>query len=151
VEHEFLEAFERAGFYGVQIIARQDEPWATVEGIEFRSMTVRAYKGKEGPCMDHKQAVIYQGPWKSVTDDDGHELRRGVRTAVCEKTFDIYTKQPYADHITPVSPHEAVRPDEANQFDCRAGAIRDPQETKGRHFSKTELPIADCCGDSPCC
>lgn len=46
LEHEFLQAFEQAGFYGVEIVARQEEPWATLEGIEFRSMTVRAFKGR---------------------------------------------------------------------------------------------------------
>ena len=39
-------------------------PWAVVNGIEFRSMTVLAYKGKEGPCDDHREAVVYKGPWK---------------------------------------------------------------------------------------
>jgi len=81
-DDEFFRAFEEAGFYGVELISRQPEPWAVVEGIEFRSVTVRAYKGKEGPCLDRNQAVIYKGPWKTVTDDDGHQLFRGERIAV---------------------------------------------------------------------
>jgi hypothetical protein len=28
----------------VELVARQAEPWTVVEGIEFRSVTVRAYK-----------------------------------------------------------------------------------------------------------
>ncbi|MCG8583779.1 MAG: methyltransferase domain-containing protein, partial [Pirellulales bacterium] len=48
-EKKFFEAFEHAGFYGMTMLSRQEEAWATVEGIEFRSLTVRAYKGKEGP------------------------------------------------------------------------------------------------------
>ena len=87
VEHELLQQFEQAGFYGVEIVARQAEPWAVIEGIEFRSLSVRAFKGKEGPCDDYHQAVIYRGPFKSVTDDDGHVLRRGVRSAVCGKNL----------------------------------------------------------------
>jgi len=67
------------------VLERQAEPWRTVEGIEFRSVTVAAYKGKEGACLDQKLAVVYRGPWKYVEDDDGHILRRGVRTAVCER------------------------------------------------------------------
>jgi ubiquinone/menaquinone biosynthesis C-methylase UbiE len=47
VEHEFLKAFERTGFCGIEIVARQAEPWATIEGIEFRSITVRAFKGDD--------------------------------------------------------------------------------------------------------
>ncbi|MCH7750990.1 MAG: hypothetical protein IH898_02390 [Planctomycetes bacterium] len=151
VEHEFLEAFERAGFHGIEIIARQHEAWATVEGIEFRSMTVRAWKGKQGPCVDYNQAVIYKGPWKTVLDDDGHTLRRGVRMAVCDKTFKIYTQAPYADQIIPVPPHEPVRPEDAQEFDCCRNTVRHPRETKGQAFDKTELPTTDCCGLENCC
>jgi arsenite methyltransferase len=43
-ESAFLEAFAAAGFVTVELVARQDEPWTVVEGIEFRSVTVRAYK-----------------------------------------------------------------------------------------------------------
>ncbi len=55
-EAEFLQAFEEAGFYGIQIEKRQSEPWRTVAGIEFRSITVVAYKGKQGPCLERNQA-----------------------------------------------------------------------------------------------
>jgi len=58
-EDRFLQAFADAGLYGIEIAAYQSEPWAIVEGIEFRSMTGLAYKGKEGPCYDHGEAVIY--------------------------------------------------------------------------------------------
>ena len=55
MEGHFLEAFKRAGLRHVEILKRQDEAWAIVEGIEFRSLTVRAekptsasaYKGEE--------------------------------------------------------------------------------------------------------
>jgi SAM-dependent methyltransferase len=152
VEHEFLEEFERAGFYGAEIVVRLEEPWATIEGIEFRSITVRAFKGKDGPCLDHHQAVIYRGPWKSVTDDDGHVLRRGVRTAVCEKIFDIYTAQPYADEVIAVPPHQPVNADEAEPYDCRRNAVRDPRETKGLDFAETQLPGSNCCSpEGDCC
>lgn len=43
-EEAFTRAFEDAGFHGVAVIERQDEPWQIVEGIEFRSVTVAAYK-----------------------------------------------------------------------------------------------------------
>ena len=149
-EKRFLEMFEEAGFYGVEILDRQEEAWATVRGIEFRSLTVRAFKGKEGPCLDHHQAVIYNGPWKSVTDDDGHVLRRGVRTAVCEKTFDIYTKTPYADAVTAIAPHVEVKPEQAKEFRCRPAAERSPRETKGDGYGATELPGGGDCGPTCC-
>lgn len=151
VEDEFLAAFEQAGFYGVEIVARQEEPWAVVQGIEFRSMTVQAYKGKDGPCRDHHQAVVYRGPWRSVTDDDGHILRRGVRTAVCEKTFKIYSGPPYTEDIIPIAPVTEVAVDRANGFDCHAGEIRDPKQTKAGRATLEMLPESDCCSDGGCC
>jgi len=150
-EDAFLDQFEQAGFYGIEVVERQVEPWATVEGIEFRSMTVRAFKGKEGPCLDHKQAVVYRGPWKSVTDDDGHVLRRGVRTAVCEKTFNIYKNPPYAADLYALPPYTPVDAEQAEEFDCRRNAVRDPRETKGTNLNITQLPTTDCCGPDSCC
>ncbi|MFP3940678.1 MAG: methyltransferase domain-containing protein, partial [Thermoanaerobaculia bacterium] len=76
-EDGFLAAFEEAGFHGVRILELGGEPWRTVEGIEFRSLTVEAFKGKEGPCWERNQAVIYKGPFKEVLDDDGHRMERG--------------------------------------------------------------------------
>ena len=150
-EDAFLGAFEDAGFYGIEILKRQDEPWAVVDEIEFRSMTVRAWKGKEGPCRERRQAVIYQGPWKAVIDDDGHRLQRGQRMAVCDKTFQIYTNRPYASQITPVPTAIEVPQDEAVPYDCRRSAVRDPKETKLGRQGVEILPGGDCCSDGGCC
>lgn len=150
VESEFLDAFANVGFYGIELVDRPEAPWATVEGIEFRSITVRAFKGKEGPCMDHRQAVIYRGPWKQVQDDDGHTLRRGVPMAVCAKTFNIYTREPYADQIIPVPPRQPVAPEDVRPFDCRRDQRRAPRDTKGADFDETRLPDNNCCGSGNC-
>ena len=153
-EDAFLEAFEQAGFFGVEILERQAEPWAVIEGIEFRSLTVQAWKGKDGPCRDRRQAVIYRGPWKAVIDDDGHTLYRGQRMAACGKTFEIYTKPPYADQIIAVEPATPVPVESATDFDCSIDAVRNPQETKAVGDvplqSLTVMPTGDCCGPSCC-
>ncbi|API91485.1 methyltransferase [Virgibacillus pantothenticus] len=94
-EKEFINAFENAGFYGINIDKRE-ETWTTIKDIDFRSMTVIAYKGKEGPCIDKGQSVIYKGPFKHIEDDDDHIYQRGERTYVCEKTFNILKKEPYS-------------------------------------------------------
>lgn len=137
-EDLFLEAFEQAGFYGISLLERQEAPWRTVEGIEFRSVTVAAYKGKEGPCWDQKHAVVYRGPFRQVEDDDGHVLRRGIRTAVCEKTYGIYSQEPYRSHLELVPPRVLVPLEEALPFPCARGALkRDPKETKGEDYRVT--------------
>jgi len=147
-EDRFVQAFADAGLHGVEIVSRQSEPWAVVEGIEFRSMTVVAHKGKEGPCWEHNEAVIYKGPWKEVVDDDGHRLRRGERTAVCRKTFGILTGAPYGDSVAPVPPLVPVDPADARPFDCRATPRRDPAETK---HGAAPRDVAPGCGDGACC
>lgn len=144
-EDMFIEAFERAGFYGIEIVKRDEKPWRVVEGIEFRAITVVAYKGKQGACFERNQAVIYKGPWKRVIDDDGHVLERGARTAVCDKTFQIYQKEPYANDIIAVAPVENVELLDAKEFDCRRAAKRHPRETKGLEYNLTDLSGAECC------
>jgi ubiquinone/menaquinone biosynthesis C-methylase UbiE len=148
-EAEFLRAFAEAGFYGMEILKRDERPWRTIEGIEFRSVTVAAYKGKQGSCWDLNQAVIYKGPWSEVKDDDGHTLIRGVPMAVCEKTFRIYTREPYARDIIPVLPLTPISLGEARPFDCSRDAVRHPQETKGMEYRVT-TEAAACCGPEGC-
>jgi len=46
-EQEFLCAFEDAGFHGVTIEKSDQEPWRTVQEIEFLAVTITAYKSKE--------------------------------------------------------------------------------------------------------
>lgn len=149
-EDAFVTAFENAGFYGMEIVKRDEKPWRVVEGIEFRSVTVVAYKGKQGACFERNQAVIYKGPWKKVLDDDGHALERGARTAVCDKTFQIYSKEPYASQMILVEPIENINLEDAEEFDCKRTAKRNPRETKGLEYNLTDL-TGETCGDGGNC
>lgn len=149
-EHGFLEAFEEAGFYGVRVVDRQEEPWRTVDGIEFRSVTVEAFMGKEGPCIERNQAVVYRGPFKEVLDDDGHRMERGRRYAVCDKTYNIYKRAPYADSFDFIDPLEEVPVDQAEPFDCSRTELRHPRETKGLDYHATSEAQA-CCEPGDCC
>jgi arsenite methyltransferase len=136
-EEDFLRAFEEAKFYGIQIEEFRSEAYQTVEGIEFRGVTVTAHKGKEGPCIERNQAVIYRGPWKQVVDDDGHTLPRGVRIPVCDKTYRLYSRPPYEDQFILVPPREEVPLEKAGIFDCARDHKRDPRETKGLEYKVT--------------
>ena len=144
-EREFLKAFEDAGFYGIQVEARDEEPWQVVEGIEFRSLTVTAYKGKDGPCLERNQAVIYKGPWREVLDDDGHRFERGVPTAVCAKTHDIMGKAPYVDHVIQVQPAQEILEADAQVFDCRRDRLRTSDELKGASYESSSGSENSCC------
>ena len=149
-EDRFLKAFADAGLYGMQVVARDAKPWRTVEGLEFRSVTVVAYKGKEGPCLDHKQAVIYRGPFSEVRDDDGHRLPRGVPVAVCAKTFGLYSKEPYRAHFDLVEPRTPVPAEEVRPFPCGSDlVIRSAKETKGEGYAETTV-AGPACGPGCC-
>lgn len=146
-EQAFLAAFEDAGFYGVEFVKFESKPWQTVEGIEFRSVTVRAWKGKQGACLERNQAVIYKGPFKKVLDDDGHAMERGKRYAVCEKTFDIYSRPPYAESFERIEPINEIEWENAKKFVCEGTRERSPRETKGQDYKQTteQIPGIDCC------
>jgi ubiquinone/menaquinone biosynthesis C-methylase UbiE len=150
-EEDFLRAFEAAKFYGIQIEEFRSEAYQTVEGIEFRAVTVTAYKGKEGPCIERNQAVIYRGPWKQVVDDDGHTLPRGARVAVCDKTYRLYSRPPYQDQLILVPPREQVAVEKAGVFDCSRDHKRHPRETKGAEYKVTNASTGVCGPGSTCC
>jgi hypothetical protein len=101
-EQGFLTALEDAGFHGLEWAEFAETPWRVIKGIEFRAVVVTAHKGKQGPCPDAGQSVIYRGPWSEVRDDDGHVFRRGVRTPVCIKTHDLMQRAPYAGKLVGV-------------------------------------------------
>jgi len=153
LEEQFLAMFQDAGFHGIEILKRQEEPWQTIDGIEFRSMTVRAYKGKQGPCHERNQAVVYRGPWKQVCDDDGHVYYRGRRMAVCDKTYKLLTdpRGPYVQEMIGIEPYESIPADQAEPFHCKSASTRHPRQTKGHDYDATLVKEdASCAGDSCC-
>jgi len=152
-EDHFLEAFEEAGFYGCEIVKRDDQPWQTVNGIEFRSVTVQAFKGKAGPSLERNQAVIYRGPFSQVADDDGHVYYRGERMAVCDKTFNILQRPPYAGMFAAISPRVEVPLDQAGEFAGEGDSLRHPKVSKGENYDATKQSSEDCCGPATdsCC
>ena len=150
-EEGFITAFEQAGFYGIQILNRGFEPWRTVQGIEFRSITVEAFKGKQGPCFERNQAVVYRGPFKEVLDDDNHRMERGRRYAVCDKTYNLYKKAPYRNFFDFIDPLVEVPLADAKPFDCSRTTLRHPKETKGQDYDVTTETNSQCCDGGSCC
>lgn len=95
---------------------------------------------------------MYKGPWRSVTDDDGHTLYRGQRMAVCDKTFLIYSSEPYRKDIELIEPYDDILLSEARVFDCRRVAVRSSHETKALEYNLTRTTDAlDCGPNGNCC
>ena len=95
-EDKFMEAFERAGFLGLQLAKRVAEPWQTVNGIEFRSVTIVAYK-PAAPDQSLPGSLVYRGPFKHITDDAGNHFTRGANTPVSGETFSALSQPPYSN------------------------------------------------------
>ena len=88
--------------------------------------------------------MIYRGPFKEVLDDDGHRMERGKRYAVCDKTYEIYAREPYATSFDFVDPLDEVALENAPPFDCSRTALRHPRETKGLDYDVTTEAVACC-------
>ena len=61
-EDLFLQAFRQAGFGAVDVLARAAEPWQEIEGLQFRSVTVRAVKGPAAAGVAAGAATCCEGP-----------------------------------------------------------------------------------------
>ena len=139
-ELEMLDVFKNAGFQAVAYDNWSNEPWQTVEDIEFRSVTITAIKGEEIECIDKGHAVIYRGPFSYCRDDDGHEYPRGERMAVCERTYDMLMAEPYKDNFIGI-PSGTEK--EGVPWCAPAGTRRPASESKGASHTGE--------ASSPCC
>ncbi|MCA8987236.1 MAG: methyltransferase domain-containing protein [Planctomycetaceae bacterium] len=96
-EPEFLEAFAEAGLVACQILERSENPWQQIEEIEFRSMTVAAYKPVPAQSETNVD-VIYRGPWPHVQLEDGLVLTRGERVRLSSTQAAILGTGGYRNH-----------------------------------------------------
>ncbi len=94
-EEQFFSYLEQAGFYGLQILKKLY--WKEVDNHRFFSLTLRGYKfEKRAGCVYIGQRAIYNGPFKAVTDDEGHLFPRCEAVEVCTDTAEKLSKPPYA-------------------------------------------------------
>ena len=130
-DHQFIQAFADAGLGNIEILAWQSEPWQVVEGIEFRSMTIRAWRPRdENEGLDAGQSAIYRGPWKEVVDDSGNVLRRGEWMAITTGQMQAYQGAPLKQDLI------------LRESDGKTTPATDP----------SDLPIANYCStDGSCC
>ncbi len=129
-EYEFGQLLEDVGFHGVTIDKFDKDPWQVVEGIEYRSMTVLAWKGDNSQACDKNQAVIYKGPWKQVTDETGNVFTRGKRMAVSNVVFENMKNEPYSNQMIGIEPHLEVGENISFVTSCSGLLERPAQETK---------------------
>lgn len=150
-EQGLLASVAAAGFYGLRFETLSAEPVDRIAGVEMRAVVLRAFKGKEGVCLDQGHAVMYPGPWSAVEDDDGHRYLRGARTAVCAKTYALLMRAPYAGALVGINPPTLLPLDEALQFDCNTPTLRDIAVTRGERAANGGVPAGAACGPDGCC
>jgi len=141
IEDEFLDSFKQAGFLAIKLDKWDAQPWQVVEGIEFRSVTITAFKGEETARIDKGHAVIYKGPYAETKDDEGSVYYRGQRMAVCERRYHLLTQGPYADDFIGITPQATV---EEKPWCAPAGKLRPASETKNaQHVNANKA--STCC------
>ncbi|MEN8108608.1 MAG: methyltransferase domain-containing protein [Pseudomonadota bacterium] len=94
-EQEFLAAFAGNGFHAVCYDKWDNEPWRTVNGIDFRSVTLTAIKSSADETGAQNRELIYRGPFAEVVDDNGQHYRRGERTTVTADALARLTNPAY--------------------------------------------------------
>lgn len=149
-EQQLLNLLEQVGFYGIELTRWAEAPHRVIQTVEIRRVAVQAFKGKQGPCYECHHAVIYRGPWRQVRDDDGHVYKRGERTAVCEKTYRLLTREPYQDDFIPLPPYIAVPVEQSIPFDCNGVSTRDPKVTKGLQSNGSQTQATECSSNCAC-
>ncbi len=141
-ELEMLQMFHDAGFIAVSYDKWSESPWQVVEGIEFRSVTLTAIKREQTECIDKGHALIYRGPFSFVIDDEGHDFPRGERMAVCERTFNVLSNEPYKDDFIGISPSTEREP---VSWCAPAGTRRPASETKQATYTNSDKSSGSCC------
>jgi ubiquinone/menaquinone biosynthesis C-methylase UbiE len=89
------------GFQGLTQLA--ETPWRELEGYNFGSLTLRAFKlPKSTDCVYGGHVAVYLGPYASVTDEEDHVFPRFEAVEVCDATAARLRMGPYGDSFTVV-------------------------------------------------
>ena len=89
---------------------------------------------------------VHEGGFSSESEIEEHEYE----CVVCDKTFNLYRKAPYAEYFEFIEPLEPIALKDAKPFDCSRTALRHPKETKGQDYAVTTEASA-CCDGGDCC
>lgn len=93
-EAEFFQIIKTIGFYGLEVVNHY--PYKEVEGFNFYSITVRAYKFKKSKeCRYIGQYATYKGPFSTASDDEGHTYPVGIPVEICTDTAWKLSNPPY--------------------------------------------------------
>lgn len=104
VRTELLAAIEAAGFTDVQLATFRSNACFEHEGLPLRETLITAKRPVE--TTSETCHVVFKGPFRSITDDEGNEWRRGEPVAIPTARWDALKKSTVADLFV-VLPHTA--------------------------------------------
>jgi ubiquinone/menaquinone biosynthesis C-methylase UbiE len=144
-EDRFVSAFAAAGLAGTTVIKREAGPCKTIDDVEFRSLTVAAWKPLAAGPDGMLSRVLYAGPFASVTTDSGLVLKRAVTTMVPPGISDELTGEPYSGQVL------SLDADATSSCGCGSASAA-PAIVSG----SADTVAASCCGPgdaatSSCC
>ncbi len=112
---EVLKDMEKIGFVAIEIV---DMPF------DRDSWTIKASKGKHGPCRFDGNTAVYKGCALAALDDDLHLLPVSQNIRVCEKTMKVLSLPAYKNFIElKAKDQEAKAENENEDFDFILGDL----------------------------
>ncbi|MGB5260667.1 MAG: methyltransferase domain-containing protein [Gammaproteobacteria bacterium] len=103
-EKEMPAMFAAAGFSAVTYDQWDVRPWRVINGITFRSVTLTAVRPAMTDDGDARHALVYRGPFESVTDESGRCYRRGERVFVTAERRRLLTGPAYDGAFIDLTP-----------------------------------------------
>lgn len=99
IESEPIRLLETSGFVSTFAQKLGASPNFQHDGVKMRELLVCAWKPAPATTDAAKKVVIYKGPFREATDDNGQTYRRGERVTVDAQTLAALSHGPLADQF----------------------------------------------------
>lgn len=118
VATDVVRAIEAAGFVGLEFLRYSHEPVYRFAGVEMRELLLRAHTRSAADAIPtasapavERRTVLYKGPFRALTDDDGVVYPRGEHVLVTPATYETLRRSGGAEHFVFVSTDGGCAPD----------------------------------------
>lgn len=101
LETEPLRALEAVSFIGLSLSKFGGAACFTQDGVEMREMLVTA--SRPGSAPQGQRVVLYKGPFREISDDEGKVYPRGQRVTVSAATWERLRQGPAGEQFTLVT------------------------------------------------
>lgn len=99
VATDVLRAVEAAGFVGIECLRYSHSPVYRFAGVEMRELLLGARTRDAAEDTTERHAVLYKGPFRALTDDDGVVYPRGTQVFVAPTTYAALRRSGVAEHF----------------------------------------------------